>query len=91
MPFIQRILVQYVMSCRSQTFSVFRSSPCHKNSPKQCTQRWNEEQEKTEAALTGLTELDARTVARLETLGEGLKDRQHTVLAEMKQEREVGI
>lgn len=56
----------------------------------QCTQRWNEEKEKTEAAHAGLAELEARTMARLEDLGQTLKDRQSTVLAALKHEREVG-
>lgn len=56
----------------------------------QCTQRSSEEKEKTEAAHAGLAELGARTVARLEGLGQLLKDRQSTVLAMLKHEREVG-
>eukprot|EP00903_Cladosiphon_okamuranus_P008772 g8403.t1 len=54
----------------------------------QCTQRWNEEKEKTEVAQAGLTELEAHTVARLEGLGQVLKDRQSTVLDMLKHERE---
>ncbi|CAM9677660.1 unnamed protein product, partial [Scytosiphon promiscuus] len=54
----------------------------------QCTQRWNEEQDKMEAAQTGLNEVEAETAARLEELGQVLKDRQDTVLAALKHERE---
>lgn len=57
--------------------------------PKQCTQRWNEEQEKTGAAQAGLTDVEADTAARLEELGQVLKDRRDTVLAALKHEREV--
>ncbi|CAM9166364.1 unnamed protein product, partial [Hapterophycus canaliculatus] len=56
--------------------------------PKQCTQRWNEEQERTEAAQAGLTEVEADTAARLEELGQVLKDRRDTVLVALKHERE---
>lgn len=55
----------------------------------QCAQRWVEEQEKTEAAQIGLVEVDAQTASRLAGLAQGLKDRQETVLAEMRREREV--
>eukprot|EP00752_Nemacystus_decipiens_P006453 g5812.t1 len=53
-----------------------------------CTQQWSEEKEKMEAANAGLTELEARTMAHLEGLGDLLKDRQSTVLAALRHERE---
>ena len=57
---------------------------------KNCSQRWNEEKEKTEAAQEGLSELEAQTTARVEGLSQVLKDRQSTVLAALTHEREVG-
>ncbi len=55
-----------------------------------CSQRWNEEKEKMDAAQAGLNELEAQTVARVEGLSQVLKDRQSTVLAALTHEREVG-
>lgn len=55
----------------------------------QCVERWTDEQQRMEAAKTGLIALDALTAARLEELGRGLKDHQHVVLGELKREREV--
>lgn len=56
---------------------------------KECAQRWVEEQEETEAAQMGLVEVDAQTASRLAGLAQTLKNRQDTVLAEMRREREV--
>jgi len=57
---------------------------------KSCSQRWNEEKEKTDAAQAGLNEIEGQTVARVEGLSQLLKDRQSTVLAALTHEREVG-
>lgn len=56
---------------------------------KQCDRRWNEAQGGAEVTKTGLAELEAKKNMYIETLVQVLKDREPTVLAEMKREREV--
>lgn len=56
---------------------------------KQCAERWSDEQDKTETALAGLTKVEEHTISRLEYLAQLLKDRQDSILVNMRLEREV--